>query len=333
MEKRKISVGIFEPVAELTGGTAYRKAMCDALAKKYNVQVFNVAGNKGILPSARLRRIREIAKIKNAKDVWIRDFYPVTAMSIRRNPGKNIGLFLHLYTEAGKRYPLGWAFEYLFLRNIRKCDRVVTISNFWKDYLCGLGASNVRVILNGMDVPQFHFEQGEVETFRRKHDLTDLPVVYIGNCLRNKGVVEAYEALKGRGYHLVTSGEPDVHLPCPNLNLPYREYLLLLKASSVVVTMSKFREGWCRTAHEAMLCKTPVIGSGAGGMAELLEGGKQYICRDFSELPHLVEVAISQREKVGKQGYDLVSAFTKERFEREWSDVIEEVARDDSEPG
>ena len=46
---------------------------------------------------------------------------------------------------------------------------------------------------------------------------------------------------------------------------------MLLQAASVAVTMSKFNEGWCRTAHEAMLCKTPVVGSGMGGMGELLE--------------------------------------------------------------
>ena len=66
-----------------------------------------------------------------------------------------------------------------------------------------------------------------------------------------------------------------INIPVVNLSLNYKEYLCLLKASSVVVTMSKFKEGWCLTAHEAMLCKTPVIGSGKGGMRELLEGGNK----------------------------------------------------------
>ncbi len=159
-----------------------------------------------------------------------------------------------------------------------------------------------------------------------------MPIVYIGNCRENKGVVEAYEALKDKGYHLVTSGEPNITLPCPNFNVSYREYLLLLKASSAVVTMSKFREGWCRTAHEAMLCKTPVIGSGTGGMAELLEGGKQFICRNISELPLLVETAISQSQRAGEDGYKYACVLTVELFENSWMNLIEEVMQDDSGP-
>jgi glycosyltransferase involved in cell wall biosynthesis len=152
-----------------------------------------------------------------------------------------------------------------------------------------------------------------------------VPVVYIGNCRKNKGVVEVHEVLKGRGYMLVTSGTPEITLPCPNFDLSYRDYCLLLKTSSVVVTMSKFREGWCRTAHEAMLCKTPVIGSGSGGMAELLEGGKQYICRDISELPALVEAAIGKRDAMGEDGYRFARELTIERFEGQWLDLVEEV--------
>lgn len=327
---KKTSVGFFDPVSEKTGGLAYRKQVHATLSKKYDLEVFKVTGEAGIIPSVRLRRMVEIARVKRSKDVWIRDFYPVVGMSIRRNPGKNIALFLHMYAEGEESDALARVFKRLFFRNIRKCDRVVTIAYFWKDYLTRLGISNVHVILNAIDPAEFTFRPDEIEAFKKKYSLTDAPVVYIGNCRRNKGVVEAYKALKDRGYHLVTSGEPEVRLPCSNLNLPYREYLLLLKASSVVVTLSKFREGWCRTAHEAMLCKTPVVGSGAGGMAELLEGGRQFICRDVSELPQMVETAMSRRETVGKEGHTFASALTVERFEREWSDLIEEVVSDDS---
>jgi glycosyltransferase involved in cell wall biosynthesis len=329
---KRISIGFFDPVSEKTGGFAYRKQVRAALSKKYDVEVFTVTGQAGIIPSVRLRRMVEIARVKGPKDVWIRDFYPVIGMSIRRNPGKNIALFLHMYTEGEESDMPGRLFTNLFFRNIRKCDRVVTIAYFWKDYLTRLGISNVRVILNAMDPEEFTFQPDEIEAFKRKYSLTDAAVVYIGNCRKNKGVVEAYDALKDQGYHLVTSGEPDVQLPCPNFSLPYREYLMLLKASSVVVTLSKFREGWCRTAHEAMLCKTPVVGSGAGGMAELLEGGGQFICRDLSELPHMVETVMSRSETVGEEGYRFASALTLERFEKEWSELIEEVVRDDSRP-
>ena len=327
-----ISIGIFEPVAEMTGGKAYRNALCDILRRKYDVEVINVSGKLSIIPSARLRRMAAFAGTKTTKDIWIRDFFPVAGMSVRRNPGKNIALFHHLQTEGGRADILGRTLEALFRRNVRKCDRVVAVSVFWKEYLHGLGLGDVRVIRNGLAPSQFEFRSEEVGAFCGKYGLSDSPIVYIGNCRRDKGVAEAYGALKDQGFQLVTSGKPEFDLPCRNLDLPYEEYLLLLKASSVAVTMSKFREGWCRTAQEAMMCRTPVIGSGAGGMAELLEGGGQAICSDFSELADLVRDVMKRRKELGEEGYRFASAFTLERFEREWLALIREVVNDDSRP-
>ncbi|MBI4832108.1 MAG: hypothetical protein HY801_11285 [Candidatus Lindowbacteria bacterium] len=333
MPQGRILIGAFDPVAEMTGGRAYREAVFAALRKKYDLEVFAAfPGDRGIIPSARLRRILAIVRVKKSKNLWVRDFYPIVALSLRRNSGKNIGLFLHMQTEGEEFDLLGRAMQCLFLRNIRKCDCVVSIAGYWRDHLHGLGIRNVRVIRSGMDLSLFQFEGGEVEAFCRKHGLTGAPIVYVGNCRRSKGVIEVYEALKEKGYHLVTSGEPDVELPCPNFRLSYHEYLLLLKASSVVITMSKFREGWCRTAHEAMLCRTPVIGSGAGGMAELLEGGKQLVCRDIRELPRMVQMAITQKERLGEEGHKFASTLTIERFKSEWLALIEELVRDSALP-
>ncbi len=117
--------------------------------------------------------------------------------------------------------------------------------------------------------------------------------------------------------HIVTSG-----------NLNDRNYLRLLKLSSVVITMSKFKEGWCRTAHEAMLCKTPVIGSGKGGMKELLALGGQIICKDFEFLKENVELFLSNtkgREIVGQNGYNFTKDFTLDRFKKSWSKLIKEL--------
>ncbi|GAB4350792.1 MAG: hypothetical protein Kow0099_34560 [Candidatus Abyssubacteria bacterium] len=321
----KASIGIFESGNYATGGQAYRSDLRRALEKRHDVCAFNVSGDSRLIPSARLRRMHAIWKVKAAKHVWIRDFYPVAGMSLRRNSGRNIALFFHMYTEGPEADMLGRFLTALFYRNIARCDRVVVIAEFWRDYLRGRGVHDARVIRSGMDPNDFRFQPDEVRAFVEKHALTGAPIVYIGNCRKNKGVVEVHEVLKGRGYILVTSGPPEVALPCPNFDLSYREYCLLLKASSVVVTMSKFREGWCRTAHEAMLCKTPVIGSGAGGMAELLEGGKQYICRDISDLPGMVEAAMRARETIGEDGYRFVRELTVERFEKQWVDLIAEV--------
>ena len=99
--------------------------------------------------------------------------------------------------------------------------------------------------------------------------------------------------------------------------------------------MSKFKEGWCRTAHEAMLCKTPVIGSGTGGMKELLEGGNQLIC-DFPELKDKVEYLLkcqrldkkidsSVKWKRTEYGYEFAKQFTTEKFKQSWITLIKKI--------
>ena len=150
----------------------------------------------------------------------------------------------------------------------------------------------------------------------------------MGNCQKLKGVVDAYLALKDLDAYLVTSGRRQVDVPTLNLDLDYRSYVTLLKASSVVITMSQFKEGWCMTAHEAMLCQTPVIGSGLGGMRELLEGGRQIVCQDFKDLGKEVTYLINhpdQREKIGFDGYNFAKEFTMERFRRDWINLMRKV--------
>lgn len=127
---------------------------------------------------------------------------------------------------------------------------------------------------------------------------------------------------------MITSEENQIKIPVRNLEIDYKEYLRLLKASSIVIVMSKFKEGWCRTAHEAMLLKTPVIGSGKGGMKELLEGGKQIICENFDSLRERVEYLLNYpgvREKMGEDGYNFAKDFTLERFKRDWLELLSKI--------
>ncbi len=82
------------------------------------------------------------------------------------------------------------------------------------------------------------------------------------------------------------------------------------------------------TTHEAMLCKTPVVGSGLGGMKELLEEGGQIRCADAKELKSKVEYLLNhaqEREKIGAMGYNYAKDFTLEKFKKEWLYVVNKV--------
>jgi glycosyltransferase involved in cell wall biosynthesis len=208
------------------------------------------------------------------------------------------------------------------LANARRCDQVVVVSKYWKDRLADLGVSRTTLIYNAFDISRFAVREDEISSFKERHGLLGKPVVYIGNCRQEKGAEAVWNTLREKPYHLVTSGLGDINLPVRKFLLSYREYILLLAASDVVVTMSSFDEGWNRTAHEAMLCRTPVVGSGTGGMGELLQQGGQLICHDEKDLPDMVLLAIKHKKGYGVQGSAFASTFTVERFTQEWRSLV-----------
>lgn len=57
-------------------------------------------------------------------------------------------------------------------------------------------------------------------------------------------------------------------------------------------------------------------------MRELLEGRKQLICEDISELNYLVDVAVDNREELSEKGHNFAKDFTVERFEKGWEKVL-----------
>ncbi len=156
---------------------------------------------------------------------------------------------------------------------------------------------------------------------------SDKPIIYMGLANPQKGILEVYDALKHEDYTLLMTGpfNPEVDIPVKRLFLDRHDYLCLLKASTVVVSMPVIEEGWSRVAHESMLCGTPVIGSGTGGMKELLDGGRQMICNDFHNLSAVTKGVIEQREKYASDGYDYAKRFDLSYFQKEWHGFIQEV--------
>lgn len=215
-------------------------------------------------------------------------------------------------------HPLVKAHHYLTLRSLignkEKVSKLVVISKYWRDYFYNLGFKNIETIYCGFDKNEFVVDPGVSEIVRSKINPKDKKIVYIGNSQKKKGADLVYEALKDRDdFLLVTSGNKDIDLPCLNLNLNRQEYLAMLSVSDVVLTFSQFKEGWNRVAHEAMLMGVPVIGSGLGGMGELLSGGGQNIVTDPADLNKAVNDVLLDSE-VGLRGKEYAETFTKQRF-------------------
>ena len=320
-----MEIGWIEVLKKVYGETIYTNMAQSVLLKHHHLERINVGLDrfrKYLYPKILYR----LCKISGEKDLWIRNFDSIITMPYDGTRGKNIALIFHIDYSFQPVYlkPSWMILEKIFYHHLKKVDAIITISRYWQNHFLERGYPNVYLIYNGFDLDEFQLEDQEVLEFRRKFRLEDRPIIYMGNCQRIKGVVEVYEHLKKLDVYLVTSGRKEVDIPALNLNLDYHDYLLLLRSSSVVITMSKFMEGWNRTTHEAMLCKTPVIGSGLGGMRELLEDGKQIICNDFDELEEKVYYVLDH-PKLGEMGFDFAKQFTVKKFNEEWLNFIERV--------
>lgn len=324
-------IGWIKIVSRKYGGVIYGERVRKILAEEFDLESINIDSKyfkHGYLRAPGI--IFNLLKLKGKKDLWIRDLYPLVVLGFDKTKGKNLAMVYHIDFSLSSPFlkPLYFLLEKIIRHNLRKIDTIVTISEYWKNCFLKRGYKNVYKIYPAFDLADFDISDKEVLDFKKEFNLGDKPIIYIGNCQKPKGVVESYQALKDLNVYLVTSGEPMVEIPATNLNLDYKNYLKLVKASSIVITMSKFKEGWCMTAHEAMLLKTAVIGSGLGGMRELLEGGRQIICENPQNLREKVEYLLNHpeiRKKMGEDGYNFAKNFTLERFEKDWLKLIKRL--------
>lgn len=326
-------IGWIEIFSKRYGGLLYNQQARKALSKHFDLELVNLEAK--YFKNFKYLKIPEsfvyFLKLKDRKDLWIRDFYSTIALPLGKTKGKNLSVICHIDFSGFPllvRPFLIFLEKLFFYQSLRKTDAIVVISEYWKNYFLKRRYTNVYKIYCGFDLNNFNISEQEVIDFKKKYKLEGKPIIYLGNCQKAKGVVDAWRVLKGLDVYLVTSAKRQVKIPALNFDLDYREYLKLLKACSIVVTMSKFKEGWCITAHEAMLLKTPVIGSGLGGQKELLEGGNQIICSDFSSLKENVEYLLNHSEvrgKIGEDGYNFAKNFTRERFEKDWVDLVKKI--------
>jgi len=324
-------IGWIQIFSSGSGGESYVKLARKSLESDFDIDLIKI--NPGFFKRGYLkipRLLFNLLKLKGEKDMWIRPVNALVTFSFDRTKGKNVALIHHIDYSASPLVikPVEFLLEKIVYFNLRKVDAIVTVSQYWQDYFLKKGYQDVYKIYNPFNIEDFNITEGEISKFKNKYSLKEKPIIYLGNCQKGKGVVENYQALKEIDAYLVTSGKKRVDIPAINLDLNYREYLCLLKASSVVLTMSKFKEGWCRTAHEAMLSKTSVIGSGLGGMRELLEGGRQVVCENPQNLREKVEYLLNHpeiRKKSGEDGYNFAKNFTSEKFKKDWLNLVNKI--------
>jgi glycosyltransferase involved in cell wall biosynthesis len=314
---------------EANGGNAYDFYAANSLKEKFKIRMDDLS----LMKSAEnlSEYLLRMKSYKPIADVIIKEPYP---MVFGRSPinSKEVAMIHHIDEDFFSKDFRHRLFFRSMKRKLQKMDLVITVSKYWENYLFALGCKKVKVIYNSFNLKDYHSNESDIFNFKKKYQINNISsLIYIGNAHRPKGVYEVYDALKNFSYQLVMTGSknnaPD--LPVKFLILDRKEYLCLLHASDLVITFSKIPEGWNRIAHEALLSHTPVIGSGKGGMKELLEGAEQLIVPDIANLPEAVEEVLKNKFKYSENGLKYVQRFNMEHFKNEWEktifDLINEV--------
>ncbi|MFL5946342.1 MAG: glycosyltransferase family 4 protein, partial [Gaiellaceae bacterium] len=169
----------------------------------------------------------------------------------------------------------------------RRMNVVLAVSNALAEELRSLGAHDVRVVPNGVELPDSVGEEAEPPE-----------ILFAGRLSREKGILELVEA--ARGHKLVIAGDGPLRARVPETLgwLPPDE-LASLYARAAVVACPSHREGFGVACAEAMAHGRAVIASDVGGLRDLVldgETGLAVPAGDVEALRSALERLLADRE-------------------------------------
>jgi glycogen(starch) synthase len=141
---------------------------------------------------------------------------------------------------------------------LRRAAIVIAVSTWVADAARDLGARDVRVIPNGVDVPAESAREAEPAT-----------ILYAGRLSKEKGVLELVAATRGLPLVIVGDGPLRARIPAARGFVPHAE-LERLYAEAAVVACPSRREGFGVACLEAMAFGKPVVASAVGGLLDLV---------------------------------------------------------------
>lgn len=144
---------------------------------------------------------------------------------------------------------------------VRRARVVVCASTTLADDARALGGGDVRVIAQGVRIPDFVGEPDEPPH-----------ILYVGRLSEEKGVRELAEAADGLPLVVVGEGPLRSLLPEAVGFVPPAEVGAYYQRSSIVVVPSR-REGYGMVAREAMAHGRPVVATAVGGLVDAVEDG------------------------------------------------------------
>lgn len=203
---------------------------------------------------------------------------------------------------------------------VKEADRVIVPSlTTAKDAeKTGINPKNIRVIPEAVSPGFRRAGKSVVEKIKRKYRISGKYMLSVGvNARKNtERVIEAYGKIRGEtNIKLVIIGEPFIKIHQPRgvsfLGHVSAESLPALYSGAEVLVYPSLYEGFGLPILESFVCKTPVVTSNIGSMAEV--AGKAAVLIDPYETTLIVDgvlKALSDKDKLIRKGLIRANLFS-----------------------
>jgi glycosyltransferase involved in cell wall biosynthesis len=196
------------------------------------------------------------------------------------------------YFHPGHPYYERWSNYWL----LKRCDAVIVVSEYERDYLAGKGVDPARIVTTGAGVHVEDYRSTDLARFKtellRTHGLSEgtHTILFIGRKLEYKGIATLVDALQrlprrlDAAVFLVGPSSPwfdDFYhaLPASDRarvidvgNVSHADKVRLLHLADMLVLPSRF-EAFGIVLLEAWACGTPVIAADTGAMPSIVGDG------------------------------------------------------------
>lgn len=210
----------------------------------------------------------------------------------------NMTVILHHFDQKGSPFytRLLENIDYFLLRLLSKILKIkyITVSDYWSNWVKLKFKIDSFIIYNEINIDKSDIKDREY--LSKKYNLKqDSSWIFLGSNQPKKGgklvidyLNENYENMFERIVLIQSGNKKDTDSKSSVVIwIDSEDYFSFIKSCELVVAYSQFEEGWCRVLHEAALLNVPIVGSGSGGMGELLElvnGKSNYSLNEIADI-------------------------------------------------